>query len=575
MNFRPDPESWFSIFESLEDYDRTKARRDVVAGVSAGVVLVPQAMAYAVLGGLPPVVGLYASIVPLFLYAICGGSRHVAFGIVAIDMLILVSGLGRVVDPGDPDYVTYAFILAAMVGGIQLLMVAARLGFIVNLLAKPVIVGFTTAAPILIALSQLDNLLGVDLPTAAPAHETLAAAMASLPDVHEATLAMCVGLIIALYAMRAISKRIPDALVVVAAATLASWWFGFDALGVETLGAFETGFPTVSFIVPRYDVVRALLPTAITIALVQYMALMSIAKTFGVRAGYRVDPDRELRTLGIANFFGSFFQSPPVSGSFSRSTLNYDSDAATPLNNAVAAAVVIVAILLPNAVFESIPMPALSAIIIVSALGMIVPRDIRALFRIKRADGLVALVTIVMTLVFGIQEGVLLGIGSAMALILYRIARPSIHELGRDAPTERWQQQDGPTGHDVDRYQGIIVLRVDGSLTFVNAEYVRSQVEHALVERDVHTVVLDLRGVNDVDATAEATLEELIEALQQRHITLFFSNMKDEPYDTMKAAGLFNKLSDPCVFPSSEAAVDHIRAHTSGPIEILPPDEEE
>lgn len=565
-----DIKNWFSLHRSLSDYDGASARRDVVAGLSVGVVLVPQAMAYAVLGGLPPVVGLYASLIPLLAYAMFGGARHVGFGIVAIDMLILSTGLQRVVPADDPNYVSYAFMLAGMVGLIQLAMVSMRLAFVVNFLARPVVIGFTTAAPILIALSQVENLSGMDLPSAAAAHETLGQVVTNLEQIHPLTLGIGLSAVVALYAMRALNDRLPGALIVVSITTLAAWGFGLEVYGVETLGKFEAGLPTPEFSIPPFEVVRALLPTAITMALVQYMALMSIAKSFGARAGYAVDADRELRALGIANLVGSIFKSPPVSGSFSRSSLNYDADSATPLNNVVAAGVVFLSILLVSPVFEFIPLTALAAIILVSALGMVVPRDIRALFRIKRADGLVALVTIVMTLVFGIQEGVLLGIGSAMALILYRIARPTVLELGRDAPTERWQPRGSGENEGSDRYEGIMVLRIDGSLTFVNAEYVKDQVvEQAMIDRSVHAVILDLRGVNDIDATAEATLEDLLDVLAIRDVKLYFSNVKSGPYGTMKSAELLERLPEPGVFQSSESAVEYVRESTEKQTELL------
>lgn len=561
---------WTTLPSTLSDYDKGKAIRDLVAGLSVGVMLVPQAMAYAVLADLPPMVGLYASIVPLLLYAVIGGARHLAFGIVAIDMLILGSGLQRVVSPDDPNYVTYAFALAGMVGLIQLVMAFMRLGFLVNFLSRPVVIGFTTAAPILIALSQVDNLTGMSLARTTTAHTTIMQIVGSLGEMHLLTFVIGAVSVAALYGMRWVSKRIPGALIAVAVATLFSWWLGFDSSGVETLGSFDAGLPTPTVPIPPFEVVRELLPTALTLALVQFMALMSIAKSFGARAGYQVDADQELRALGVANFVGAVFRSTPVSGSFSRSSLNFDADAASPLNNVWAAVTVVASILILAPVFEFIPMPALAAIILVSALGMVVPRDIRLLFQIKRADGLVALVTLVTTLVFGIQEGVLLGIGSAMALIIYRNARPRVLELERDAPSERWHPQNDGEWDDGDRYEGIMVLRIDGSLTFVNAEYVKDRiVQKAVIERAVHAVVLDCRGVNDVDATAVSTLENLIEALDRNDVTLYLSNVKATPLVTLESADFIEKLPDPGVFVNSESAVAHIRESTEQATGIL------
>jgi SulP family sulfate permease len=554
----------------LRNYSRSKAFADMVAGLSVGVMLVPQAMAYAVLGDLPPIFGLYASLIPLVVYAFIGGSRQMAFGIVAIDMLVLVSGLQRVVPPDDPKYIQYAFTLALMAGGIQLAMAAVRLGFIVNFLSRPVVIGFTTAAPILIALSQLDMIMGVTVERTTAAHMTVYELATNAGETHLLTLGVGVAAILAILGFRKINDKIPGPLIVVVVATLAAWWFDLASYGVAEIGPFEASLPEPILPFVPFEVMRDLLPTALTLALVQFMAHISIAKSFAAREGYEVDANRELRALGFANSIGSFFQSPPVSASFSRSSIGFDAGVATGVSNLFAAITVLVAILFLSPAFQYIPMPILGAIIMVSALFMVVPRDIHILFTVKRADGFVAIFTIITTLVIGIQEGVLMGVGAAGALILYRIARPPIVELGRSKEFERWKAHGLGEPADTQRHEGILVLRIDSALTFVNAEYVKERViRRAIVERSVEAVILDFRSVNDIDATAVSTLEMMVDALSARDTVLYISNLKEEPQAILEAADFLDRLPENGTFATTEEAVQYARDQAKGSTEII------
>jgi SulP family sulfate permease len=455
-----------------------------------------------------------------------------------------------------------------MVGAIQIAMAALRLGFLVNFLSRPVVIGFTTGAPILIALSQLDTLLGVSIPRTTVAHRTLIEIGKRVSETHLLTLAFGVGGIVALLGLKKIHKRIPGPLVVVGLATALAWGLGLSDQGVANIGKFEASLPTPVFPLVSLEVLRDLLPTAITLALVQFMALISIAKSFGARDGYEIDPNRELRALGLSNAIGSFFRSPPVSGSFSRSSIAYDSGAATSMSNVFAALTVLVAILFLSPVFEFIPMPVLGAIILVSALGMVVPRDIKLLFDVKRADGFVALVTMGTTLVLGIQEGVLLGVGAAMALMLYRNARPPVVELARDADSVRWWPKDEV--EFTERHERILVLRIDGSLTFVNAEYVKETIlRRAVSDREIEAIVIDFRSVNDVDVTAIATFEMMVDVLASKGVVIYFSNLKEGPRATFEAASFLGLLPSPGVFATTEEGVQHAREKAHGQTEVL------
>lgn len=522
--------------------DSATLRADLRAGLTVGVMLVPQGMAYAVIAGLPPIYGLYAGLVPLLIYPLLATSRHLATGPVAIDMLIVAAGVGLLADPGSDRYVQLVLLLTAMVGAIQVIMGLSRVGALVSLLARPVITGFAAAAGIIIALSQLGNLTGVTLERTPYVVVLIADAVGRVGEVHLPTLLMG-GLSIALLlTVKRIPVRIPGPLVVVILATAATWLLSLEEAGIRTTGEVPSGLPPLSLPSGSWVDLRDLLPTALTLALVQFMSVSSLTKLFARRHRTAVDSNRELLAMGTANFAGSLFRALPVSGSFSRTSVNVDAGARSAMSNAAAALVVALTLLLFTPLFYHLPMAALGAIVVVSVLGLVDLTELRYLFRTKRADGLLALFTLIATLLVGIREGILLGIAGSTIAVLFRLSRPHVAELGHLPGT--------PYFRDLDRapeaipMESILLVRVDAAFSFFNADYIKRFIleKSESGEREIQAVIVDGMSINDLDTTAVEALTQVVEELEGRGIELHITGLVGPVRDTVRHSGLYRQM---------------------------------
>ncbi len=548
----------FNFLAWLPGYTRSELRGDLIAGVTVGVMLVPQGMAYAVLGGVPPIYGLYASLVPLVVYPVFGTSRHLAVGIVAIDMLILTAGLTRHADVGSAEYIALAITTALMVGVIQVVMGIARLGFMVNLLSRPVISGFTAAAALTIGLTQLRNLLGVDIPRTADVVELVAAAFSHAGDAHVLSLVIGAGGIVLLLLLRRFVPLAPGPLLAVVLGILAVWLLRLDQEGVEVVGVVPTGPPTPSFSGTSLETFRQLLPTAVTLSLVQFMSVISLGKVFAAKHRYRVRANRELFALGMINVAGSLFRSVPVSGSFSRSAVGDQAGGRTPMANVVAAGVIVMTLLFLTPLFFFLPVPIFASIIMVSAFALIDVRELRFLLRTKKVDGGIAVLTFIATLIIGIHEGVLIGITASVVAIMYRISRPNVAILGHLPGTRSFR--------DIRRYtkaeiiEGVLILRIDASFSFVNAEFLRDLIieQSNDPERDIRAVLIDASSVNDLDTTAATLLASVAETLTDRKIDLYFGGVKGPVLDVMRRHGFAELVGEDHFFLSPHRAILHI-----------------
>lgn len=543
----------------LRRYSREALWGDLAAGLTVGVMLIPMSMAYAVLAGVPPIYGLYASLVPLAIYPIFGTSRHLAVGTVAIDMVIVAVGLGAMAEPGTPRYIELAILLAVMVGAIQMLMGLARLGFLVNLLSRPVIVGFTTAAVLIIGFSQLGNLLGVELPRTQQVFVLVWEAIRQAGQIQLWSLLLGVGGI-ALLIILGRWKRIPGPLVAVVIGILVVGGLGMDREGVAVVGAIPTGLPTPNL--PDLDgsTLQALLPTALALVLVQFLSVMSLGKVFAARHRYWIRPNRELFAIGAANFVGGFFRSLPVSGSFSRTAVNERAGASTPMANVVAAGLVALTLAFLTPLFHFLPVPILAAIIIVGVLSLLDVGEIRYLLRAKRVDGGLAVLTFFATFFIGILEGILIGVVASVVAVMYRLSRPNIAVLGHLPGTRSFR--DIRRRGDARPLDDILILRVDASFSFTNAEYLKDFILLRCDEDDapVRAVVIDASTMNDLDMTAVGVLMFVAEALRERGIELYLSGIKGSSRDVAHRSGLIDAIGDDHFFLSPHRAVKHILA---------------
>jgi len=550
--------SKLTIVRWFPNYRAGDLKSDLASGITVGVMLIPQGMAYAVLAGLPAIYGLYASLVPLMIYPLFGTSRHLSIGVVAIDMLIIMAGVSLVAEPGTPTYISLVIILCIFVGLTQIAMSIARLGFIVNLLSKPVILGFTAAAPIIISFSQIANLTGIELAQTQHIYLILEELSTDWQDLHYLTMVIGASGIFLLVFMRKVVPDAPEALTLVIFSSILVWGADLDRYGVEVVGNIESGLPGISLPNVTFADLRRLVPTIMTLALVQFMNVVTLGRAFASKHSYTISPNRELFAIGTANLFGGIFQSIPVSGSFSRTAVNEQAGAKTPLTNFFAAILIALTLLFLTPLFYYVPMPALSAIIIVASLSLINLGELRYMFRTKQRDGYIALFTFITILIIGIQEGILLGITASLVGVLYRASRPNVAELGHIEGSHFFR--------DVTRYpeatkiRGVLVLRVDASFSFNNAEYFKEYILSKSEEenRNIEAVIIEGRSINDLDTTAIEALQIVLDSLKELGIDLHFAGLKGPIRDIMLRSGLARKLGGSHFHMTTHQAVQFI-----------------
>jgi sulfate permease, SulP family len=547
----------------LRRYRRSDLRGDVSAGLTVAVMLVPQGMAYALLAGLPPVVGLYASTVPLLVYALFGSSRQLAVGPVAIVSLLTLSGVSALAEPGTQEFIALAALLALMTGIIQLVLGLLRAGFIVNFLSHAVISGFTSAAAIVIGLSQLRQLLGVPLASGHSVVGLLLEAVQRLGETNPWTFAIGLGSIAALVAARRVAPRFPAALLVVAAATIITYVFRLHERGVGIVGEVPGGFP--AFAIPTFGTgtLLALLPVALTISFVGFMESIAVARSIAAREKYRVDADQELKGLGLANLAGAAFSGYPVTGGFSRSAVNYQAGARTGLATIITALLVTLTLLAFTSLFHYLPNAVLAAIVMVAVYGLINVAEARHLFRLKPVDGWTLVLTFAATLFIGIEQGILIGAAFSLLVFIWRSAYPHVATLGW-LPQERVFRNVNRYP-EVERVPGVTILRVDASLYFANMAFLENLLRNAVVERqELRTIILDFSGVNDMDAVAVETLEHLMHELELQGVRIHIAAMKGPVRDITARAHWPARFSGRVDHFSVEQALASIGAWRAG-----------
>jgi SulP family sulfate permease len=550
--------SQFVILRWLPDYDSKKFQKDLVAGLTVGLISVPQLMAYAVIAGLSPVYGLYGSLIPLLLYPLFGTSRHIALGVVATDMIIIASGASMIADPGTGEYVSVVLLLTMFTGLIHMCLSLLRMGFMVNLLSKPVIYGFMAAAPLIIGFSQLGNFLGFELERSQYVWVLAVDAWEKIGSVNLWALGIGLAGIILLVILKKIKPLFPRALLLLLTGGAAVWYFNLSNYGVDLIGSIPSGLP--SFQIHSFSLgdLRELLPTAITLVLIQLMSVMSLGKTFANKYKYPLNPNREFFAIGIANFIGSFFQSPPISGSFSRTAVNDQSGAQTALSNVVCAAVIGLTLLFLTPLFFYIPIPALASIIMVATLSLLDFDELMYLFRTKPIDAYIAVFTFLSVLLIGIQEGILMGIGASLVAVLYRSSRPNVAVLGHVQGSRTFRDvSQNPAATPIEE---ILILRFDTSLSFNNAEFIKDFIIQKSEEKSkkIRAVVIDAKSINDLDTTAIDALQSVAETLSDWNIELHFGGLKTPVQKPLMRSGLARKLGGTHFHENTDKAVQYL-----------------
>lgn len=519
-------------------------------------MLIPQGMAYALIAGLPPVYGLYASVVPQIIYAIFGTSRQLSVAPVAMDSLLVATGVSVMATEGSEAYVTYAIMLAFFMGVAQFLLGAIRMGFITNLLAKPVISGFTSAAALIIGLNQLKYLLGVNLEKSNQVHRIIIDAFGKVGDTHIVTLLLGVAGIVLIKGIKKVNPKIPGALVAVVAGILVVLVFGLHNTGVSIVREVPEGLPAMILPDLSMETIEKLLPLSLTIAVVAFMEAFSVAKAIEAkRRDYKVNPNQELIALGAANIVGSLFQSYPVTGGFSRSAVNNQAGANTPLASIISAVLVALTLLFLTPLFYHLPHAILAAIIMVAVSGLVDLAYAKTLWKTNKIEFALLLATFLITLQFSMVPGIVSGIILSILILLFKAANPHMAILGRVRGVGEFRNV--KRFKDLELWEEVFVIRVDAPFAFVNIQTIKDRIlNEALSKKGLKFVVIDAGSVAYIDATAVAGLRDLMESLEQKQIKVLFAEVIGPVRDAFYRNNLVPENSEEFFFLTTDNAVN-------------------
>ena len=528
---------------------------DVTAGLTVAVLLVPQTMAYAVIAGLPPITGLYAALGSILVYAFVGTSSHLGYGPVAIVALLSASAVGPVA-AGDPvRFAALSALLALMVGAVHVLLGALKAGLVVDLISHPVIVGFTSAAALVIGLTQAKDLLGVDVERSERVVEAVASVVAVAGDAHPATVAVGAAAIAVLLVLRRVAPRLPAALLVSVAGIVATLAADLEARGVSPVGEIPAGLPLPAVPALAVSDLVALAPAAVLVGLISFAESISIGKAIAGRSRERLDANRELVASGAANAASGLLGGFAVAGSFSRSFLLYRSGGRTRRAGLISGLVLVLVLAVLTPVLEPLPRAVLGAIVVVTVLGLIDVREARRVIAVDRRDGAVLLATFVATLVLGVELGLAVGVGLNVVVHVARGMRPELVELGRLPGTRVFRNtavQPGVTaGPDG------LILRLDGPLDFLSARSTGEGVRAAVARHPgLRWMVMDCGGVSGLDSTGLHTLHDLRSELEAAGVRLALAKVRAPQRAVIERAGLGAEL----LHGTAHASVDEALA---------------
>lgn len=546
-------------FPAPPTYGKSGLLTDLSSGLTLGILLIPQAMAYGLLAGVEPVYGLYAALVPMLIYALLASTPHVSVGPTALASLLCLNGLTGLAEPFTPEYLGYAVVLAGLTGLLQLLFGVFRLGGIVSLLSRPVLSGFVSAAAVLIIVSQLDTLLGIQTQSSSFFHETTLSLWRGLPRLHLPSALLGGGaLVLLVMANKWLPPKFPTMLLLIIGATALVGLLGKE-WGITTLKTIPSGLP--AFRLPAFELaaVRQLLPVALVLALISFVETLSIGKAFAPNYSYyRPQPNRELIALGLSKLAGSLFQSIPTSASFSRSAVVESGGGQTAVSNVVAVILLLLVLLFLTPALYYLPVPVLAAIIVFSVRKLFDLAEMRRLWRLAPRELVTLLITFFFTLFAGLQYGIAGGVMLSLFFVFWRAARPHLAELGRVEGTNAFRNRLRFAGAAID--PAILIVRFDAELYFGNADYFRDRMEALVRQRgsELRAVILDGHTINDIDTSGIFVLTAFHNELAKKGIELYLCGMIGPVRDKLFRCGLMESMGVEHHFLSIQSALAHL-----------------
>jgi SulP family sulfate permease len=559
------------ILDWLPNYKKEWLKGDFGAGLTVGIMLIPQGIAYAMIAGLPPIYGLYTAMIPQIVYAIFGTSRQLAVGPVAMDSLIVASGVAALAQIGTQHFIEFAILLAFMMGFLQVIFGVFKLGFLVNFLSRPVISGFTSAAALIIGLNQLKHLLGVNIQRDNKIQSILVEAFHSLKDIDIITSVIGIISIVILIFFKHLTKKIPGALVVVVLGILVVKIFHLDQLGVQILGEIPKGLP--EFMMPKFEksTLVELFPVALTLSLIAFLEAISVAKAMEIKHNdYKVNPNQELIAIGLGNIVGSFFQTYPATGGLSRTAVNHQAGAKTPLAAIVSGLVVGFTLLFLTPLFYYLPKAVLGAIIIVAVIGLLDFSVPKQLLRYSKRELIILNTTLIVTATVGIKEGILIGIILSITMLIYRSTKPHIAILGKVPKTHFYRNVSRFEGL-LKVYEDILIVRFDAQIFFANVSFFKDKLEDFVIEKGdkLKLIIIDGESINSIDSSGIYMLRDVINKYKRMNIEIAFSGMKGPVRDILDKSGIMKKISyNNCFMSIQEAVIAYEESKKNKEIEV-------
>jgi len=572
---------YFPILDWGREYNGAALSNDLIAAMIVTIMLIPQSLAYAMLAGLPPEIGLYASMLPIIAYAIFGTSRTLAVGPVAVVSLMTLAAAGSIAEPGSAAFIAAAIILAFLSGIILIIMGILRLGFLASLLSHPVVSGFITASGIIIATSQLKSIFGISAQGEAMP-ELLSSLFANIGAINIPTLIIgAASLVFLLWVRRGfkpllirlgLAERPADLtakagpILAVALSTLAVILFDLDMRGVAVVGEIPQSLPVISTPLVDFTLWQKLAIPALLISIIGFVESVSVAQTLAAKKRQHIDPDQELIGLGAANMAAGFSGGYPVTGGFARSVVNFDAGAETPAAGAFTALGIAAAALFLTPLLASLPIATLAATIIVAVLSLVDLQTPQHIWRYSKADFAAMAATVIVTLLAGVEPGVIAGVGLSLALYLWRSSRPHAAIVGRVPHTEHFRNV---KRHKVITDNRIITIRIDEALTYLNARWLEEFILSAIADqKEVRHLTLMCSAVNAIDASALESLEAINHRLRDSGVTFHLSEVKGPVMDALKRSHFLEALTGQIFLSQNEAFASLI---TFANTPILPP----
>ncbi|MBJ6611107.1 MAG: SulP family inorganic anion transporter [Candidatus Thiothrix moscowensis] len=550
-------------------------KADAMAGLTVALVLIPQSMAYAQLAGLPAYIGLYAAFLPVMIAALFGSSRQLGTGPVAVVSLMSAAAMQPFAAQGVPveTIIIYSALLALMIGVFQLSLGLLRMGVLVDFLSHPVVVGFTNAGALIIATSQVPKLFGLEVKADQFEHsyEFWWATLISLPDTKLTTLSIGAFALLTLIVLKKYAPRLPGVLITVAVTTLLSWVVDYKGLGGSVIGTIPEGLPSFSLPVVEmsFQTFSSLAMTAAVIGLIGFVEAISIAKAMASQTRQRLSANQELVGQGLANIASGVFSGYAVSGSFSRSAVNFAAGAMTGFSSVVTGALVALTLLFLTPLLYHLPQATLAAVIIMAVVNLIKIAPIKHAWKVEPHDGIVAVVTFVATLAFAphLDKGILLGVVLSLGLFLYRTMSPNLVEVARDVDGTMRDAK----AHNLKTSDTVAVYRFDGDLYFANTGYMEGKLLNNVAQKpSLKVLVLDMESIDQVDSTGEEMLEKLSDRLKSAGIEFYIARVKFRVYEAFQRSGLARHIGEDRFFRERKYALNHAKELLGDAIDIEP-----